>query len=119
MIATFHEYSNLLEANGDLAASDAIFPRAVCVGQGVGRQQNAGAKCYSMALSGAFSDLAWTLMRRSPERHGDPALALQLARFAAGWQPDRCDLQLTLGVGSLPRSATSRKPPRQFGNQLT
>jgi eukaryotic-like serine/threonine-protein kinase len=98
MIETFHDYANLLEAQGDLAASDAIFPRAVGVARGLIGDQRAANKCYSMALSGAFDDLAWTLIRRSPERHGDPALALQLARLAAAWQPRRADFWLTLGV---------------------
>ena len=100
MISTFHEYSILLEAGGDLAASDAIFLRAVAVAKELAVNQDSGAKCYAMALSSAFNDLAWTLMRRTPERHGDPAFALELARLAAGWQPDRSDLQLTLGVAS-------------------
>ncbi len=100
MLATFHEYSSLLDGSGDLAASDAILPRTVAVAKRLVTDQDASTKCYTMELSSAFSDLAWTLMRRSPDRHGDPAFALELARLAAGWQPDRFDLQLTLGVAS-------------------
>ena len=54
MIDTFHEYSNLLEAGGDLAASDAIFRRAVAVAKGLTVNPSAGAKCYTMALSDRF-----------------------------------------------------------------
>ena len=98
LIETLHEYSNLVDAAQDPCESDAVFCRALDVAQGLIDNKHASENCYSMALSGAFSDLAWSLMRRPPSRHGDPALALRLARVAADWQPGRPDLWFTAGV---------------------
>jgi tetratricopeptide (TPR) repeat protein len=98
LIESLHEYSNLVDAARDGRESDAVFCRALDVAQGLIDDKRAAANCFSMALSGAFSDLAWALMRRPPSRHGSPLLASRLARVAADWQPGRADLWFTAGV---------------------
>jgi serine/threonine protein kinase len=98
LIATLEEYSRLLDDRHETVESDALLGRAVEVAEGLMGEKEAGANCYSMALSGAFSDLAWSLMRRPPARHGDAALALRLARLAAEWQPGHSEYWFTLGV---------------------
>jgi tetratricopeptide (TPR) repeat protein len=98
LIDTLHEYSCLLDARKEASESDAVFHRATMAAESLSGDEHAGENCYSMALSGVMSDLAWTLMHRAPARHGDPLLALRLARLAADWQPGRPDLWFTLGV---------------------
>jgi hypothetical protein len=98
LLETLHEYANVLDSAGEQRESDAAFCRAVEVAEDLIDNKLASENCYSMALSGAFNDLAWTLMRRSTSRHGNSALALRLASVAAGWQPNRSDLWFTAGV---------------------
>jgi tetratricopeptide (TPR) repeat protein len=98
LIETLHEYSIFLDAVRDLEVSDNVFCRSLDVAQGLLGNEQASHNCYSMALSGSFCELSWSLMRRGPARHGNPALAMRLASVAAEWQPSRADLWFTAGV---------------------
>jgi serine/threonine protein kinase len=101
LIETLHEYAGLLKAPEDAAEADASMRRALAVGAGLIRNDEARKPCYNlyrMGLVGALNELAWDLVRQPPARAGDAALAVQLARWVTEREPEWAAAWNTLGV---------------------
>ena len=98
LIETLQEYASLLTTPADAAEADATFRRALAVADSLVENRDAGQHCFRIQLVGPFNSLAWNLVRRSPARPDDAALAIRLSRKAVEWEPDQFVYWNTLGV---------------------